>query len=356
MQGIAVASFREDSMKHLLWIIPIIFVISTPSSIHACCGVGFGLGQRLAPMEDAALHFSFGSTDRFASWTHEQKVSPLPPTSYEQSIRLETSGTLRITRMWQFGLTIPNIYNSRSYGTTQSSSAEFGDISATIRHEILPLAGAGRPLALALPLTVITPTGLPAAQSKDPLGTDITGLGTWEIRPGITTESISKSGWYLSASLAIGIRIPHKEHEKTVRLSPRIYGIAMVGKTIGHEGSLSAGLLYETEGAVHVDGHRVTGGGRSRTAVTTVGTIPIADMTWITGSLSSDLPFTNLGRNEAITRTITIGLRIAFLLHTKNNEYQTHICLSLCLHSSLQHKLRTSANTITIRRNLRCFQ
>lgn len=279
----------------------------------ACCGVGYGLGQRLAPMEDAALSTTIGWSGRFASWDRAGKVSPMASRAREQSARLEVSGILRIARRWQFGLSTPVLRNSRTYGGLSSSATGVGDSTATGRFDLIPVAGAGRPLAFALLLAVLIPTGTAAARSRDPIGADITGLGTWEIRPGVALESISPGGWYATASLALGLRAPYPEQSREVRLAPHFYGIGVVGRTIGQESSLSAGLLHETEGPARVDGIRVAGGGRSRTAAIAMGAAPLADMMWLTGMFSVDIPLAGAGRNEALLRSATLGLRLAFL-------------------------------------------
>lgn len=288
-------------------------VLMADRHANACCGVGYGLGQRLAPMEDAALSSSLGWSGRFASWNREKQVSPMPYGASEQSLRLELSGILRVARRWQFSLSAPVIRNTRSYGTLSSSATRAGDTTAAGRFEVIPVAGAGRPLAFALTMAVVLPTGTPAARSSDPIGADITGLGTWEIRPGMTFESISTGGWYATASLALGLRAPHREQSRDVQLSPRFYGIGVLGRTIGQEGSLSAGLLHEREGSARVDGRRVEGGGRARTAATAMGAAPLADKMWLTGMLLMDIPIAGAGRNEALTRGATLGLRMAFL-------------------------------------------
>lgn len=288
-------------------------VLATEHRADACCGVGYGLGQRLAPMEDAAVSASLGWSGRFASWNREQRVSPMPVGAREQGARLDLSGILRVARRWQLSLSVPVLRNTRSYGGLSSSATRAGDTTAAGRFDLIPIAGAGNPLAVALVLAVVIPTGTAAARSRDPIGADITGLGTWEIRPGIVIESISTGGWYATTSLALGLRAPHQEQSRTVQLSPRFYGIGVVGKTIGKEGSLSAGLLRESEGPSRVDGRLVDGGGRARTAAIALGAAPLANMTWLTGMLSVDIPLAGLGRNEALTRSVTLGLRVAFL-------------------------------------------
>lgn len=282
-----------------------------PRAAHACCGVGYGVGQRLGPSESAAVVADVGATDRWARWDDAGHWAPLAGGSSDRELRADVSGLFRIASRWQLGVAAGGLATWRRYGELASHGGGVGDVVATGRYEILPLRGAGGPPAVAVTLGATVPTGRSAAGGTDALGSDVTGLGTWELRPGVAAEAISQHGWSTSIAASIGLRAPSSTPDGTLHRGPRGQLLVAGGKAWWSGASIAAGVLVDAEPAPRVGDRPSAGSGLLRTAGMVVGAVPIAAELGFVATATADLPISGLGRNEPIARALTLGVRWA---------------------------------------------
>lgn len=302
---------------HRLFLVSILvaLVLASPHRAHAsaCCGSGHGLGQRLNRDEQAAVTMSLRVADRFGSHDPTGRFFTVPSGIIDGDGRAEISGLFAPVPRLQLGITLPFILNIRQFGPDFAYGGGLGDLSASGRFDIVPLATSSAWPAIALTAGLTLPTGRSAAEAQDALAADATGLGVAEFRPGVFLEK-SFSG-QASAIFAgsLGLRTPTMDARgKPSELAPRLRLIAAAGPVFDNGLSLSMGLIHEREQAPSIGGVTSPDGHRVRTAALAFVGYDISMHYTLLGSIEVDLPFAHAGRNEPASAALSIGLRRSF--------------------------------------------
>jgi hypothetical protein len=282
----------------------------------ACCGTGYGIGQRLGDTEDAALSFGTRGSFRFGSWGADGSFAGPPGDDFERELRAEIGWFVRVKRRAQLGLTVPFIYTFRRAGALSSSGGGVGDVTAGGRLDLVD-PGAYRWFpGVVLTLAAVVPTGRGASRSTDMLAADATGLGTAEIRPGIALEKTWIEGWFATAQASVALRTPYTSPSGlTVGLAPRWQALAAAGPSWSNGFSFSLGLLYEREGAPSLGGVASEGAARERTAALAFAAYDIDERYTVFITSQIDAPIGGLGRNEGASAAAALGLRRAWGMH-----------------------------------------
>jgi hypothetical protein len=278
----------------------------------ACCGAGYGLGQRLSPMESGMVQLGVGMTDRPGAVDAHGRYRGLGAGHHDRELRLEAAALDRVLPSLTVGAIVPALLTDRRATRAETSGGGLGDITAIVRLEVVPFHGAGGPTGLALTFEGVAPTGRSPAESKDRLGADVTGTGSWEARPGVGVEDVSTDGTVLAAAASVGIRTAHEEGTSAVAPAPRFRLVAAGGHLFEGRHSVLVGVLHEREAAPSIDGRAQPDAARARTAALLVGGFEIAAQLSLVLSASADVPLPGLFRNEPVARSFLIALRRSF--------------------------------------------
>lgn len=303
-------------MRSTLWALAsFAFVVASPRAAHAsaCCGTGHGLGQRLGPGETAAITVSTRFADRFGSYDHRRRFFSIPSGSFDGDVRADLSAVFAPTSRLQVGVTAPFVLNIKHFGADDDVGGGFGDLTFSGRFDVLPLSTATSWPAIALTTSVLLPTGRSANEATRLLGTDATGLGVAEVRPGLFIEKSFGGKASAIAAASVGLRSETNEPPGPhIALAPRWRFLAAAGPVFESGLSLSFGGIYEYEGAPVIAGIATAEAERHRFgALGFVGyDLPRRFTLLVSGEL--DLPLNHLGKNEAASVAISIGLRRSF--------------------------------------------
>ncbi len=275
----------------------------------ACCGTGHGLGQRLAPMERAAIGASTRFAGRIGSWAADGSFVGTPSGSRDLEARLDLGWIVKPHPRVQVGATLPILLTSRALGEASSTGGGIGDVGVFGRFDVVGVPGSGWLPAIALTLGAQLPTGRPTTSSTDALGADVTGLGAAEIRPGILLEKNWSSSWSAMLGVSVGMRTAFADGRGgSVHLAPRTQIVAATGPTWPGK-SVSVGVLYEHEESPSVDGVATPGAARNRTAALAVAGYDVGRSWTLLASAQLDLPIDGLGSNELAAAAGQVGLR-----------------------------------------------
>ena len=294
-----------------------LFLVSArDAAASACCGSGHGLGQRLAPSERAAVNLSFRFSDRFGSHGHAGAFSFAPSGTLDTESRAELGCLLAPVPRLQLGLVAPVLLNVRGFRDDTSVGGGLGDISFSARFDIVSLSTTSAFPAIALTAGLGLPTGRSAAQAKDPLATDATGLGAVEVRPGLFVEKNWDGEAMAIVSASVGLRAPMTgARGERIELGPRARFVAAAGPVFASGWSLSAGLVHERESAPSMGGVVTPSADRRRTAALLFAAYDLSERFTALASLEVDLPASSLGKNEPSNVAFSFGLRRAFSRH-----------------------------------------
>jgi len=276
----------------------------------ACCGSGHGIGPVLAEGERAALSVGVGEAERFGQWSSRGEYVPQSGGGFDRELRTELGWIVRASGPLQLGVTVPMIYTFKQSGRTSSSGGGAGDITAFARYDLVASQPSRWFPGIAPTLAALVPTGLPLARSSDPLGADATGLGTGEIRPGVTIEKRWLAGFSATLLASVGFRFGyHLESGEKVSPSPRLSLLAAAGPFWDFGLSASLGLLVEREGAPSIDGRAEASAERGKTAAVLFVAYDLSAHFTALASAQLDLPVSGAGRNEPLAVTSILGVR-----------------------------------------------
>ncbi len=280
-----------------------------PSRTEAapCCGTGFGLGGRLAVAERGAITLTERGATTVGSFDDAGRFVSSPTADHDRESRTELSVLGRVGTRVQLGATVPLVYTQRLAGGLRGGGGGVGDVAVHGRYDFVPVGGAGGWPGLAATLSVGAPTGRAAREARDPLGADATGLGAFEVRPGIALEKAWWRGFFVAFSSGLAVRTPFEGARGAVRLGPRWSTVLAGGPSFAFGLSLAVGVQHDREVAPNDAG--VTGLARRRTSLLAIASYEF-DLHWsIVAAGAVDPPLGGLGRNEPVFATATIGLR-----------------------------------------------
>ena len=287
-----------------------------PARASACCGGGHGLGQRLGPLERASIGASLRFDSRLGSHRADARFAPIPAGDLDTESRVELSWLVKPVSRLQLGLTIPALLNARRLGGFGGVGGGLGDIVFSGRYDLVPLGDPGAVPPIALTAAITLPTGRAAADARDPLAADATGLGAAELRPGFVVEKIFADALSTTFAASVGLRTSFSTAGgDRVQLGPRYRLIAAAGPVFPSGLSLAAGLVHEGEPAPEVGGVVAQDASRRRTAALAFGAYDIHPRWTALASFELDLPISGLSKNEPARTGIAVGLRHVWETH-----------------------------------------
>jgi hypothetical protein len=284
--------------------------VPRPCQAAACCGNGHGLGQRLGLSERASATASVSLRERFGAYHAGGEYIASAEGNHDREMRCELGWLVKVGRRVQLGMIAPAVVTWRHLGQVSSSGGGMGDAVLTGRYDVIALENNGWVPPLAITLALTLPTGRSAHSSADPLLADATGLGVFEVRPGLSVERTWDASWFAAANLSVGIRSPFTEPGGSrVELAPRLQAMAMTGPVWSWGLSIAAGALYEWEAGPTLSGRTTPNTSRSRTAAAVLGAYDFSTHWTGTLSMQLDLPIRGFGRNDSTALEAGLGVR-----------------------------------------------
>lgn len=214
----------------------------------------------------------------------------------------------KVTSALQIGVIVPYIRTERRFAETSSSGSGVGDLTLLTRYDFVRVGGQNGMPGIAATFALNAPTGRSADRARDMLGTDVTGVGTWEARPGIAVEKSWWTGWYVFGAASVGFFAPYQRADgATVALGPRFLSVLTVGKSFPSGLGIAIGATHEQEAAPRADGLRV-GAMRARTSGLAFVSYEFDDHWQVFSSFSVDV----FGRDQVAGTTFGLGIRRAW--------------------------------------------
>lgn len=270
----------------------------SPSYGQPCCaGASVLSPARLTPLDDALVGLQARGARIVGSFDAAGRYLSAPAGANELDLEQDLIGTLRVLQRGQLSVSVPILQTIRTAGGTSEFGGGLGDIAVSGRYDAV-LAGEYEWLpGLAILAGVVFPTGKPLESASLPLGSDSTGTGAFQGTLGLAVEQI----WgHLFANLTL----------LALKSAPRHVG--GISTTLGFQGTASAagGYVFDSGGALALtivamrstdavqDGKAVLDSSRGKTLLGMVGAFPLSARWRIQGSLTGDLPFRSMGKNE----------------------------------------------------------
>jgi len=263
--------------------------------------------MRLAPSETSAASFvttaqdvrgHFNSSGRYVDGGGAR----------DREVRFELRAMTKITRALSFGVIVPYVRTERSFAETSSSGSGMGDLTLLSRYDFVRVGGQNGIPGVALTFAATAPTGRSPDRARDLLGTDVTGVGTWELKPGIALEKAWWTGWFVAAGASVGFFAPYSRADgAVVSLGPRFQSFVAGGKSFRSGVGVAIGATHEQEAAPRADGLRV-GASRARTSALTFISYEFDDHWQVLASILVDV----VGREQIAGTTFGLGIRRAW--------------------------------------------
>ena len=211
------------------------------------------------------------------------------------------------------GVSVPAIATWRLLAGRDASGGGVGDITALARSDIVPVTGWKGLPGVALTFSATVPTGRGPQRANDPLAADVTGVGTAELRPGLSFEKTWDSGWFATVLASVAFRTGYEARGSDIGLAPRLTLVGLAGPTFESLGlSLGLGAIFETEGAPSIDGVTLDGSSRRRTALLVLGGYDLTQRWTLLASTTLDLPISELGQSESLGVAPALGARFVW--------------------------------------------
>jgi hypothetical protein len=263
--------------------------------------------MRLAPSETSSASFVTTAQDVRGHWNSSGRYVD-GGDARDREFRFEVRAMTKVTRPLQIGVIVPYIRTERQFADTSSAGSGVGDVSLLARYDFVRVGGQNGLPGVAATFALAAPTGRSAEHSHDILGTDVTGVGTWEARPGIAIEKAWWTGWYVLGAASVGFLAPYRRADGAiVALGPRFLSLFTIGKSFPSGLGIAIGATHELEAAPRADGLRV-GAMRARTSGLAFMSYDFDDHWQMFGSFAADI----VGREQVAASTFGLGVRRAW--------------------------------------------
>ena len=274
---------------------------------QACCaGAGAVTPGRLAVHEDALVGLQFKVANAFGAFDSNASYHGSPANTTEWELEQDLFGALRVVPRGQLALLIPTIQTYRRTPRLSSFGGGLGDINLSGRYDFV-LAGEARYIpGIALLAGVTFPTGEPIEASEDPLGTDSTGVGTYQGNLGLALEQ-SEGPWLFGVTGLVAKRATRTVGTTTTSLAAQWTLLASTAYTFPNDAALALILSYTSEGNPVVNGE--TRDATRRTPLLgAAGLYPLSDAWRLQGGLYLAPPVSQLGRNTPAILEMVLSL------------------------------------------------
>lgn len=263
---------------------------------QACCaGAGAVTPGRLAIHEDALVGLQLKADNAFGSFASDAAYHGSPARTNEWEFEQDLFGALRVVPRGQLALLVPAIQTYRRTPGQSSFGGGIGDVNLSGRYDFV-WAGEARYIpGIALLAGVTFPTGESIESSEDPLGTDSTGVGTYQANLGLALEQ-TEGPWLFGVTGLVAKRASRTVGPVTTSLAAQWTLLAATAYTFPNDAAVALIASYAVEGSPEVNG--VTRDATRRMPIFgAAGLYPFTDAWRLQGGLFLTPPISQLGRN-----------------------------------------------------------
>ena len=273
-------------------------MVSTRAAAQACCaGSGAVTPGRLAVHEDALVGLQARAAHAFGSFDSRGHYSTPPPGSSEQDFEQDAIGALRmpVVDRAQLAVLVPLVETRRTARGVGEFGGGLGDVNASARYDFL-YAGQNRVVpGIGALIGITLPTGRPPESATQPLATDATGIGAFQVNAGLAIEQLW-DGWLITA-----YGIVAKRTSRTVQ------GIRT---TLGTQWTALGDIQADGTGELHFRDTAVQAGARYsyRLAVSTKGgPVEYVGQTWIAVPAAARLSLRAVSATQGVSLSFTLS-------------------------------------------------
>jgi hypothetical protein len=261
---------------------------------------------RLATHEDALVGLQLRTANVFGSFASDATYHRAPANTTEWELEQDLFGALRVLPRGQLALLVPAVETYRSTPGQSSFGGGLGDINGSARYDFV-LAGEARYIpGIALLAGVTFPTGTSIESAEDPLGTDATGVGTYQANLGLALEQ-TEGPWLFGVTGLVAKRASRTVGPITTSLAAQWTLLATAAYTFPNDAALAGLLSYAVEGDPEVNG--VTRDATRRMPlIGAAGLYPFTDAWRLQGGLFLTPPISQLGRNTPARVEMVLSL------------------------------------------------
>ena len=241
---------------HTALIAVAIVAAAARASAQACCaGAAAVTPGRLAIHEDALVGLQLKTANVFGSFSTDGSYASAPPSTTEWEFEQDLFGALRVLPRGQLALLVPVIETYRRTPNRSSFGGGLGDINFGARYDFV-LAGEARYIpGIAVLAGVTFPTGESIESAEDPLGTDATGVGTYQANVGLAIEQ-SEGPWLFGVTGLVAKRASRTVDTGvgpvTTSLAARWTLLASTAYTFPNDAAVAVLASYAVEGSPEV--------------------------------------------------------------------------------------------------------
>lgn len=268
---------------------------ASSASPQACCaGSSAATPARLAQHETALAGVQVHAATLFGSFDQNGSYVASPHGVSEYDFEQDLFGAVRVLPRGQLALLVPTDETLRSTPTVHDFGGGLGDINFGARYDFV-LAGESRYVpGIALLAGLSVPTGTPPEKARNPLATDSTGLGAFQLNVGLSLEQ-TFGPWLVGGSFIVAARTPRSVLAIREQLAPQFTGLLYGAYAFDSGLSVAVVGSYQAEGDATLNGVGTEGTARRIAAVSLAGLMPLTS--WLKGvlTLQTDLPV--FGRN-----------------------------------------------------------
>jgi len=290
---------------------PLVLLLLLPAEearAAGCCGTGPSAIERLGSAEAASLSLTTSGQRTLGGWNSEGSWGDA---AQGDEARLELAGAVAVGARVQLGFALPAQYAWREAGALAGEGGGLGDLTFTGWIDPLPAGLPSSTPSVGLTLALRTPTGRSDADARAPLAADATGLGGFELRPGLSIEG-ELGPLTLAGSGSVGLREETSAYGLTVQRAPGFALYGFVGRWFG-PWLVGGAASTSWEGAPSIEGRAVDAAARRRTGGALLAAWEL-DRSWSLGAEArAELPVGGAGRNEPGGVGARLTLRRAIL-------------------------------------------
>ncbi len=267
---------------------------------QACCAGSTAFAPaRLALHEDYLVGLVARTGALYGSFDGGYRFVPSPTRDSEVDLEQDLIAAIRLFRRLQIATTVPFVETFRSVPGRTEMGGGIGDLQLTFRYDFT-LAGASRRIpGIAVVTGGTFPTGKASSAAAQPLATDATGLGAFQISQGLAVEQ-AFGPWLVNLTGALTWRSPVDLPNVNAQQGLQWSLFAAVAYTFKSDVALAVTAAYTAELDAKVNGVTVPASARSFTRLTAAVGYEFARHYRFQASLYSDLPIRYLGSNQPL--------------------------------------------------------
>jgi hypothetical protein len=283
------------------------------ASAQACCtSTSTIFPARLQESENALVGFRASAAVLYGSFDDQRVLRGQPAGASEIDFGQALLVTARAgNEPLQFSVAVPFAETLRSAGNVNDAGGGLGDLSLSMRWDVLRAGRDPVVPGIAPLLSVTVPSGTSADAAKNALGADATGLGAVQFGVGLALEQIFGRTLFALAGTA-SFHAPRDVAGVHSQLGPDLAATLGVSYTFRNGWALGGAFTYTNSFDSNVAGADVTNSARALTQIAITGALPLEHGMRLLGSIFFVPPFSSVGQNEGANVGLALTLIYGF--------------------------------------------